>query len=409
MTEKPLKFFNIAGPCVGSKHYMLPALPRLNGVNELIDRNLYFVIHAPRQSGKTTYLQALADEINLGDKYYALYCSLATLRTTKDEKKAMDKIVSLINFNLNRSTVGALQKRARAFDSKPRGAPDDIEVILTLSDLCLGLDRELVVFFDEADSLAELPLISFLTQIRDGYILRSSSKDSNFPISMALVGMRNIKDYASQTRPNSESLGTASPFNIITKTLTLNNFTEEEMKSLYGQHSAATGQAFAPDAIDRAWRLTQGQPWLVNALAKEVIENILKNDYSKTIKRTLVERAAQDLILSGQTHFESLKARLKEPRVKSVMEAVLVGKARFPSGVTQDDRQYCLDLGLLKKGKGENYSPANPIYQEVIIRLMSQNLHDSFTKLSDGFGKKWMSGKGLDLTGLLQAFQIYWR
>ncbi|MDR1164839.1 MAG: AAA-like domain-containing protein [Deltaproteobacteria bacterium] len=346
MTAKPIKFFNTTGPCDKRLHYTLPALPRLVGVNELIEKKLYFVIHAPRQSGKTTYLKALTDEINLGNKYYALNCSLASLWKTSDTREAMDDVVAQINSSLDDSSVVALRKLAYAFNSKPYMADKSAKVRKTLKDMCLALDRELVVFFDEADCLEEFPLIKFLTQIRDGYLYRASPSGANFPKSMALVGMRNIKNYASQTRPDSESLGKASPFNIITETLTLNNFTEDEMKSLYDQHTAATGQAFAPDAIDAAWRLTQGQPWLVNALAKEVIEKRLKNDYSKTIKGTVMERAAQDLILSGQTHFESLKARLKEPRIRMVMESVLVGKARFPSGVTLEDRQYCLDLGF---------------------------------------------------------------
>ena len=50
------RFFNIAGPCVAAKHYMLPATERLPEVDRMIRRGLYFVIHAPRQSGKTIHL-----------------------------------------------------------------------------------------------------------------------------------------------------------------------------------------------------------------------------------------------------------------------------------------------------------------------------------------------------------------
>ena len=50
------RFFNIAGPCVAVKHYMLPATERLPEVVGLIRRELYFVVHAPRQSGKTIHV-----------------------------------------------------------------------------------------------------------------------------------------------------------------------------------------------------------------------------------------------------------------------------------------------------------------------------------------------------------------
>jgi hypothetical protein len=57
-----------------------------------------------------------------------------------------------------------------------------------LNDICRSLDRELVVFFDEADCLHDDPLITFLTQIRDGYLERYDSPQTVFPRSMALVG-----------------------------------------------------------------------------------------------------------------------------------------------------------------------------------------------------------------------------
>ena len=53
------KFFNVAGPCLPAKHYMLPALDRVPAILRLIERDMYFVIHAPRQSGKTIHVVGL--------------------------------------------------------------------------------------------------------------------------------------------------------------------------------------------------------------------------------------------------------------------------------------------------------------------------------------------------------------
>ena len=58
------KYFNIAGPCFPNRHYMLPALDRMPEIRRLVDQEMYFVIHAPRQTGKTTAVKALAREIN---------------------------------------------------------------------------------------------------------------------------------------------------------------------------------------------------------------------------------------------------------------------------------------------------------------------------------------------------------
>ncbi|MDR1023436.1 MAG: hypothetical protein LBL94_09240, partial [Prevotellaceae bacterium] len=61
---------------------MVEASTRLKGVEQLVDMKQYFVIHAARQSGKTTYLQDLTDRLNALGKYYTLYCSLESLQGT---------------------------------------------------------------------------------------------------------------------------------------------------------------------------------------------------------------------------------------------------------------------------------------------------------------------------------------
>jgi predicted AAA+ superfamily ATPase len=71
------RFFNVAGPCIPGKHYMLDPFRGISGeLMDLIDREHYFVIHAARQSGKTTLLLELVESISMRGDYYALYCSL---------------------------------------------------------------------------------------------------------------------------------------------------------------------------------------------------------------------------------------------------------------------------------------------------------------------------------------------
>jgi hypothetical protein len=111
------------------------------------------------------------------------------------------------------------------------------------------LDKDLIVFFDEADCLVDRVKLSFLSQLRVGYVERT---DAPFPSSIALIGMRNIQDYKVQSRSEPATFSTSSPFNIIAKVLTLANFTEEEIKAFYAQHTEATGQVFEDGAVQRA-------------------------------------------------------------------------------------------------------------------------------------------------------------
>jgi hypothetical protein len=391
---------------------MLPALPRLTEVQSLINKKQYFVLHAPRQSGKTTTVKAEVARINAEGSYYALYCSLECLRDITDKADAMNTLIGSLNRTLRVSNVEALNRVASDLDfmANLKSLPDFITTPVNpfLTSLCARLDKDLIIFFDEADCLIDLVLLSFLSQLRIGYIDRA---EAPFPRSIALIGMRNIRDYKDQIRDGKVSLGTSSPFNIITEALTLANFTEEEINTLYAQHTEATGQVFEDEAVQRAWYWTEGQPWLVNALAREVIEKILANDYGPAITVKLIDQAAEILIQRRDTHIDSLLDRLHEERVSQVIGPVINGAWPGKKKAPRDDIDFVLDLGLLKKGlKPGELRPANPIYQEVIIRTLAYEYEDDFDiEVSQAVTNKWVGENRLNMTALLKAFQEHWR
>jgi hypothetical protein len=266
----------------------------------------------------------------------------------------------------------------------------------------LLLDKPLIVFFDEIDCLQNDTLITFLRQIRDGFVTRNQIP---FVHSIALVGMRNIRDYKSKIRDNQQTLGSASPFNIITEALTIKNFSLEDIQTLYSQHTLATKQVFEKAAIDKILEQTDGQPWLVNAIAREIIQKILVSDFAKPVTSELVEQAIQNIILRRDTHIDSLLDKLKDPRVRRIIEPIILGKSNAIS-ISNDDTQYCLDLGLIKTVNGE-ILPANKIYNEVIIRTLST---DTQFELVQKIQPVWIDGEGkIDMTGLLKGFQQFWR
>ena len=233
----------------------------------LIEKRKYFVIHAARQSGKTTLLQALAMQIGAAGDYYALYCSLENIEGLADASIGIPAIVNTLKSSLiNYSLPGASSFATNVNLSDPFNA-----LQTALVAYCRSLDKPLVLLFDEADCLVGATLIAFLRQLRNGYVNRAYVP---FVHSLALVGMRNICDSRNEYRDPSQALGTASPFNIVAETMTISNFTREEVAGLYAQHTEDTGQVFERGAVDTAWEQTQGQPWLVNATARIIVEKI---------------------------------------------------------------------------------------------------------------------------------------
>ena len=85
-----MRTFNIAGNCLADMHYMLPALPRIPDALNLVHAGRYFVLHAPRQSGKTTSIQALQDALNSEGLYHAVYCTLEAAAVESHRRNVID-------------------------------------------------------------------------------------------------------------------------------------------------------------------------------------------------------------------------------------------------------------------------------------------------------------------------------
>jgi type II secretory pathway predicted ATPase ExeA len=378
---------------------MIDAATRLHGVEELIDREQYFVIHAARQSGKTTYLKDMTDRLNAGGKYYALYCSMESVQNIVEPEKGIPAVIRSLYSFLKYTTIPNASRFASDADYM-----DYNNVLRTsLTDYCISLDKPLVIFFDEADCLSDDTLILFLRQLRAGYNERSSTP---FVHSVALVGMRNIRDYKAKIRPDSQSLGSASPFNIVTKTYTLQNFTREEIAQLYHQHTEETGQRFEEDAIELVWKQTQGQPWLVNAIANQVIVEILHSDYTKPVTAELVKKAIQYIILNRPTHLDSLLERLKEDRVRRIIEPMILGEEFIDKN--SDEFLYTRDLGLIRV-VNSLIEPANPIYAEVIIRKLSSDMQETLQNPKYTYQlPRYLKGGRIDMDFLMRDFQQFW-
>ena len=381
------------------EHYLIDPMRGIgDDLMALIDNKQYFLIHAARQSGKTTLLQALTRQLNAGGKHYALYCSLETIEEFSDPERGIPAIVKRI-----RSAVSDF--------GMPKGFADDADysdiagvLRSSLVAYCRKLDKPLILLFDEADCLSNGTLITFLRQLRDGYVNRANIP---FVHSIALVGMRNLRDYKAQVRPDSQTLGTASPFNIVTKYINLRNFTKDEVAELYAQHTTETGQAFEPDAVDYAFEQTQGQPWLVNAIAREAVMEITRNDYSLAITKNLIEQAIQNIILTRGTHFDSLIRKLRDQRIRKVIGPLILGEEIIDR--TTDDYIYTRDLGLVREVNGKTEA-ANPIYAEMIVRALNKGVQDSIENTYREYGPpRYIKDGKLDMDYLIKDFQNYWR
>ncbi|MCL2193408.1 MAG: ATP-binding protein [Treponema sp.] len=373
---------------------MLPPAERLVGaqLHRYIRDSLYWVLHAPRQTGKTTFLKSWAKEINAGTEAIACYVSLERCQGIPDIERAIPGICEAIvqwasSYGLPQPSIGNEYPQSQLWAVLNRWSE-------------LVAPQPLVVLFDETDVLEGEALISFLRQLRDGFAQRSVGK---FPVSIALVGMRDLKDYLTAAKggipPNP-----GSPFNIKEDSATLSHFTKSNIENLFAQRTEETGQAINRDAIEYVFEQSNGQPWIVNSLFKRATMRVLDETSTETVTLAHVKEAREQMVLARETHLDALAYRLENPSIRKVMESLMVGDSD-PMLTEGDGFRLCLDLGLVTKERGTP-SVANPIYREVLARHLTYGPQLAIPEPE----WQWEKADGsLDMDALLREFQKFWR
>ena len=397
------RFFNTAGPQKPDINYTLDPLSRfdLDEIAMLIRQQRYFVLHAPRQTGKTTCMLALRDYLNEQGDSICVYANVEGGQGSRDD---IDSVI--------KSTCDTLAERARGIlkSDMPLRLRDDVrnvgkDSMLTtyLRRLSEELPKPLVLIIDEIDALVGDSLVSVLRQIRSGY----DDRPKAFPQTIILCGVRDVRDYRI-VLSNQDIVTGGSAFNIKAESLRLGNFTKEEIRELYMQHTRETGQQWDEACFPMVWEATEGQPWLVNALAHEVTFKMKENrDRSICITPEMIYKAQEQIIYRRDTHIDILIYKLQEPRVKRVIEPMLSGDEEVDdNAIPTDDILYVADMGLITLERGKPLRIANGIYREIIPRELTWSTQNSLVQQPQWYQN---DNGSINMEKLLLDFQQFFR
>ena len=402
-----MKKFNTAGPSVPKDHYMIDALQRIDteNIKELIADKRYFVLHAPRQTGKTTCLLALMKHLNQQGHHRALYANIEAAQAARGNVE--EGVAAICNVMSNAAKL-YLQDNSLAhwlYEGEGQSTPSTSRFSALLTRWSQHdpqqpeAPRSTVLMLDEVDALVGDTLISLLRQIRAGYAQRPEA----FPQTVILCGVRDVRDYRIHTAHH-EIITGGSAFNIKAESLRLGNLSQAETIALWQQHTQETGQVFDAAIWPELWEDSRGQPWLVNALGHECTwKDKAARERSTPISLERYKAAKERLIYSRATHLDALADKLREPRVHRVIAAMLTSEApteHFP----EDDLQYIEDLGLIRRKP--QLSMSNRIYREVLPREITSPIQDVLP-----YQQPWYltSQRKLDMPKLLSAFQQFFR
>ncbi|NIM16639.1 MAG: hypothetical protein GTO45_32035 [Candidatus Aminicenantes bacterium] len=322
-------------------------------IKTMVDRGRYFSIFAPRQSGKTTYLLHLCNELHRDQSYIVVLLSFQ-----KYNKLNTETFYAQVEKNLYRQLIDRLTilDCDRLDEIKSFLNRHHLTGHISFGDLFEELNRiiafkKLVIFIDEFDGIPVDELEGFLTTLRDLYLLYKTVKEKAL-YSVGLVGIRNITKLI---------VGGISPFNIADQ-VDLPPFSLKNVRDLYSQYTEETNQPFSEEAVKKIYEETRGQPWLVNRLGTILTMDVKPGTVDPiTIKD--VEKAIQLLLREKNDHFYNLyeKAKLyKETFIETVFDHLEYDP--------DDEEQGWLEQYGLIKDKNGYAVVANNIYKARYVK-----------------------------------------
>ena len=397
-----MREFNIAGPVVAGDHYLIPPLSRLDldELLALVRNKKYFVLHAPRQTGKTSALLALRDLLNGRGDYRCVYANVESGQSARENvAEGVRTVLAELAFQAG-ATLGDGSLEDIWPDALERVGPHGA-LRQALARWCQTDPKPLVLLIDEIDTLIGDTLLSVLRQLRTGY----ADRPGRFPHGVILCGVVDVRDYRIRSSAENSLVLGGSAFNIKSKSLRLGDFTEADVRSLLAQHTEETGQTFMEAALQTVWTRTAGQPWLVNALCYDAcFDHKAGRDRSRAITETDILDAQERLILRRETHIDQLACKLHEERVRRVIEPILAGAGE--QTWSEEDVGYLRDLGLIALRDDGAPRIANPIYAEVVPRHLTWAVQIGLPQK-----RAWYVDDrgGLDVDGLIASFQTFFR
>ena len=397
-----MRCFNTEGPVVTHRHYCIPPLDRFDSdrILRLVKDQRYFTLHAPRQTGKTSILLALEDLLNSGmhGSYRCLYLDVEGAQTAREDVgQGMGAIFDVLA-ECAFQTFGD-ESVEQLGDQILAKARPDVALYRLLTRWAASDPRPLVLLIDEIDALVGDTLLSVLRQLRTGY----TQRPDKFPQSVVLCGVRDVKDYRIRSGSAGHEIAGGSAFNVSAGSLRLGDFSRSAVNELLGQHTEETGQRFEPEAIERIWTQTRGQPWLVNALcARFCFQDPAGLDRGNAISRDSIANAQEQLVLERVSHFRQLGSILRDDPMRKVIEPILT--CADDVAIASQDYDYVRDLGLIAADGPLRI--ANPIYREVVPRELTYVKQQTLPLRIAWYVD---ADQRLQLGKLLEAFQTYFR
>ena len=391
--KKPKRFFEKSGIVDPSASYYVQLENVTNMDNQnlktMVDRGRYFSIFAPRQSGKTTFLEGFCLELEKDSTYVPIILSFQRYKSLDKQtfyQQIQKELYKQLTNRLTSVDCHSLDAAVSYLDSHQLTSHISLgELFEELSQL-LEL-KKIVIFIDEFDGIPENELENFLTTLRELYQKYKKRQDKAL-YSVGLVGIRNITKLI---------VGGVSPFNIADQ-VKLPPFSLKNVGDLYAQYSEETNQPFTDEAVKMVYTETAGQPWLVNRLAT-ILTIDVKPETTDPLTAEDVQKAIDILLYEENSHFDNITEKAKQYK-ETFMDVVFNGVEYIPG---DEEQSFLLTHGLIN-AEGKDIRVGNPIYKK---RFTKAFFREVATQTDVSSMRYYLPDSRLNMERILTDFERY--
>jgi hypothetical protein len=351
--KKPKRMFEDAGLVDPRSAYHVDLEKVVNtkkqDMKTMVDRGRYFSIFAPRQSGKTTFLEDFCLKLEKDSTYVPIILSFQRYKSLDKQtfyQQIQKELYTQLTNRLTSVDCPSLNAAVSYLDSHQLTSHISLSELFEELNQLLEL-KKIVIFIDEFDGIPENELENFLTTLRELYQKYKKRKDKAL-YSVGLVGIRNITKLI---------VGGVSPFNIADQ-VKLPPFSLKNVRDLYAQYSEETNQPFTDEAVQTVYTETAGQPWLVNRLGT-ILTVEIKPETTEPITQEDLAEAEEILLYEDNSHFDNITEKAKQYK-ETFVDVVFNGVEYIPG---DEEQSLLLTHGLIK-AVGKDVRVGNPIYKK---------------------------------------------
>lgn len=376
-----MREFNVEGPCDPARHFtvMREALVR-KGI-EKVEKGKYFTIFAPRQAGKTTYFQLMIRQLEK-TAYLPIWISLEDVANA-----SVEKFYATLNYDLSLELSRlAITPQTQIVDN------------LNLTQFFEELNQQgkiVVLIIDEFDGVPSTVLGDLMHTFRKMY-----HKKAVYGLhSLILVGVRNISGAV---------LDKASPFNIADE-IEVPYFSKAEVENLIAQYEQESGQIFQKKVIAKIYENTLGQPGLVNALCRELVEKYCPDRSKPVDMASLLSLLDYFLRKRIDKNISNIVAKAKQH--KDFMLKVLFDETEIPYTIDDERIKFLHVNGVIEDVNGIVDVPI-PLYKKRLINAFQPLLNGEailYTSPQDRFDEFYGSDGGLNIDQIIRRYIDYVR